>query len=239
MLKAGKLPLNEGITATVNCIRCTAKTNHLSCGKGDFLRTYLGGDNLILMIDNFDSFCYNIYQYLRELGEDVEVVRNDNITIKQILIKSPEILLISPGPCSPKEAGISLEAIDYFKDKLPILGVCLGHQAIGEAFGGDIVKAKRPIHGHVHPITHDEKGIFKNLPNPLNVTRYHSLVIREESMPEELTISAKAADGEIMGVRHKYFPIEGVQFHPEAILTQHGHDLFKNFILNARGVSHD
>ena len=239
MLKAGKSPLNEGITATVNCIRCTAKTKHLSCGEGVFLRTYLGGDNLILMIDNFDSFCYNIYQYLKELGEDVEVVRNNSITIKQILKKSPEILLISPGPCSPKEAGISLEAIDYFKDKLPILGVCLGHQAIGEAFGAEIVKADRPIHGHVHAITHDKKGMFKNLPNPLNVTRYHSLVISEDSMPDELIISAKTKDGEIMGVRHKHFPIEGVQFHPEAILTEHGHDLFKNFIHNARGVNND
>ncbi len=239
MLEAGKSPLNEGITATVNCIRCTAKTKHLSCGEGVFLRTYLGGDNLILMIDNFDSFCYNIYQYLKELGEDVEVVRNNSITIKQILKKSPEILLISPGPCSPKEAGISLEAIDYFKDKLPILGVCLGHQAIGEAFGAEIVKADRPIHGHVHAITHDKKGMFKNLPNPLNVTRYHSLVISEDSMPDELIISAKTKDGEIMGVRHKHFPIEGVQFHPEAILTEHGHDLFKNFIHNARGVNND
>ena len=194
---------------------------------------------MILMIDNFDSFCYNIYQYLKELGEDVEVVRNNSITIKQILKKSPEILLISPGPCSPKEAGISLEAIDYFKDKLPILGVCLGHQAIGEAFGAEIVKADRPIHGHVHAITHDKKGMFKNLPNPLNITRYHSLVISEDSMPDELIISAKTKDGEIMGVRHKHFPIEGVQFHPEAILTEHGHDLFKNFIHNARGVNND
>ena len=194
---------------------------------------------MILMIDNFDSFCYNIYQYWKELGEDVEVVRNNSITIKQILKKSPEILLISPGPCSPKEAGISLEAIDYFKDKLPILGVCLGHQAIGEAFGAEIVKADRPIHGHVHAITHDKKGMFKNLPNPLNVTRYHSLVISEDSMPDELIISAKTKDGEIMGVRHKHFPIEGVQFHPEAILTEHGHDLFKNFIHNARGVNND
>ena len=239
MLEAGKSPLNEGITATVNCIRCTAKTKHLSCGEGVFLRTYLGGDNLILMIDNFDSFCCNIYQYLKELGEDVEVVRNNSITIKQILKKSPEILLISPGPCSPKEAGISLEAIDYFKDKLPILGVCLGHQAIGEAFGAEIVKADRPIHGHVHAITHDKKGMFKNLPNPLNITRYHSLVISEDSMPDELIISSKTKDGEIMGVRHKHFPIEGVQFHPEAILTEHGHDLFKNFIHNARGVNND
>ena len=203
------------------------------------MRTYLGGDNLILMIDNFDSFCCNIYQYLKELGEDVEVVRNNSITIKQILKKSPEILLISPGPCSPKEAGISLEAIDYFKDKLPILGVCLGHQAIGEAFGAEIVKADRPIHGHVHAITHDKKGMFKNLPNPLNITRYHSLVISEDSMPDELIISSKTKDGEIMGVRHKHFPIEGVQFHPEAILTEHGHDLFKNFIHNARGVNND
>ena len=190
---------------------------------------------MILMIDNFDSFCYNIYQYLRELGEDVEVVRNDSISVKQILAKNPEILLISPGPCSPKEAGISLEAIDYFKDKLPILGVCLGHQAIGEAFKGEIIKAKRPIHGHVHRIKHDEKGMFKNLPNPLGVTRYHSLVINEQNFPSELEISAQTIDGEMMGVRHKRYPIEGVQFHPEAILTEHGHDLFRNFIENARG----
>ena len=187
------------------------------------------------MIDNFDSFCYNIYQYIRELGEDVEVVRNDSISVKQILAKNPEILLISPGPCSPKEAGISLEAIDYFKDKLPILGVCLGHQAIGEAFKGEIIKAKRPIHGHVHRIKHDEKGMFKHLPNPLGVTRYHSLVINEQNFPSELEISAQTIDGEIMGVRHKRYPIEGVQFHPEAILTEHGHDLFRNFIENARG----
>ncbi len=182
------------------------------------------------MIDNFDSFCYNIYQYFKELGEDVEVIRNDSITINGIKRKNPSHLIISPGPCTPAQAGISLEAIDYFKDKLPILGVCLGHQAIGEAFGGKIIKALRPVHGHVHQIEHDRKGVFKDIPSPFNVTRYHSLVVDKRDFPSCLEISSLAEDGQIMGLRHKNYLIEGVQFHPEAVLTDYGHKLFKNFI---------
>lgn len=186
------------------------------------------------MIDNFDSFCYNIYQYIKEIGEEIMVVRNDSITIHEIEKINPEILLISPGPCSPKEAGISMEAIEKFKGKIPILGVCLGHQAIGEVFGGNVIKAKRPIHGHVYPVNHDGKGVFSGLDSPLNVTRYHSLIIERKTLPDCLEITSETFDGEIMGVRHKKYLIEGVQFHPEAILTEKGHEIFRNFINMAR-----
>ena len=232
VLMAGKSPLNEGFAATVDCIRCTAKSKHLSCGKVFLylLIIELGGKILILMIDNFDSFCYNIYQYIKQLGEDIEVIRNDSINIQGIKSKNPSHIIISPGPCAPAQAGISLEAIDYFKDKLPVLGVCLGHQAIGEAFGGKVIKAIRPVHGHVQQIKHDEKGIFKDIPSPFNVTRYHSLVVEKTDLPSCLEVSAVSLDGQIMGLRHKEYQVEGVQFHPEAILTEHGHKIFRNFI---------
>jgi anthranilate synthase/aminodeoxychorismate synthase-like glutamine amidotransferase len=185
---------------------------------------------MILVIDNYDSFTYNLVQYLGELGAEIEVVRNDEITPEEILKKNPDQILISPGPCSPKEAGVSVEVIKQLAGKIPILGVCLGHQSIGYAFGGEIVRAKQLMHGKTSQITHDGKGVFKGLPNPFRATRYHSLVINKEKVPECLEVTATSEDGEIMGVRHKTLPIEGVQFHPESILTESGKELLKNFI---------
>ncbi|GHD59099.1 aminodeoxychorismate/anthranilate synthase component II [Jeongeupia chitinilytica] len=185
---------------------------------------------MLLMIDNFDSFTYNIVQYFGELGQDVRVYRNDEISIEQIEALKPKYLVVSPGPCSPKEAGISVEAIRHFAGKLPILGVCLGHQAIGEAFGGKIIHAKTLMHGKVSPIEHTGVGVFSKLPSPFTVTRYHSLAIERESLPDCLEVTAWTADGEIMGVRHKTLAIEGVQFHPESILTEHGHQMLDNFL---------
>lgn len=189
---------------------------------------------MILMIDNFDSFTYNLVQYLEMLNEKVIVKRNNEIKIEEIEKLNPEIIVISPGPGNPKEAGITLDVIKYFKGKIPILGICLGHQSIGEIFGGKIIKAKEPIHGKVYPITHNNKGVFKNLKNPLNVTRYHSLIIERESLPEELEITGKTESGEIMGIKHKEYLIEGVQFHPEAILTECGLEILNNFLEEAR-----
>ncbi|GAV22309.1 anthranilate synthase component II [Carboxydothermus pertinax] len=183
---------------------------------------------MLLLIDNYDSFTYNLVQYFQILGEQVTVYRNDKITIPEILELNPNYIVISPGPCTPKEAGISLEVIKslpYF----PILGVCLGHQAIGQVFGGRVVRAKRPMHGKISPVFHDGQRIFKGIPSPFLATRYHSLIV-ELPRGLELIISAKTAEGEIMGLRHKIFPIEGVQFHPEAILTEHGLTLLKNFL---------
>lgn len=185
---------------------------------------------MILVIDNYDSFTYNLVQYLGELGETVEIRRNDEITLAEIEILAPERIVISPGPGAPKEAGISIDLIRHFARKTPILGVCLGHQAIGEAFGGDVVRAARLMHGKTSPIFHDNKTIFKGLPNPFEATRYHSLIIKKETLPASLEISAYTAEDEIMGVRHKEFLVEGVQFHPESILTTHGKELLKNFI---------
>ncbi len=185
---------------------------------------------MILVIDNYDSFTYNIVQYLGELGADIEVVRNDEVTVADILKKKPDHILISPGPCSPKEAGISVKVIQELAGKIPILGVCLGHQSIGYAFGGEIVRAKNLMHGKTSQITHDGKGVFKGLPNPFKATRYHSLVIKKESLPQDLIVTAQSEDGEIMGVRHKTLPVEGVQFHPESILTESGKALLRNFI---------
>lgn len=185
---------------------------------------------MLLMIDNYDSFTYNLVQYFGELGANVQVYRNDAITVEQIELMQPERLVVSPGPCSPKEAGISVAAIQHFAGKLPILGVCLGHQSIGAAFGGKIVHAKRQMHGKISPIHHADVGVFKGLPNPFNATRYHSLAIERESLPECLEITAWTEDGEIMGVRHKSLQIEGVQFHPESIMTEAGHQLLKNFL---------
>ena len=185
---------------------------------------------MILVIDNYDSFTYNIVQYLGELGADIEVVRNDEVTIADILKKKPDHILISPGPCSPKEAGVSVKVIQELAGKIPILGVCLGHQSIGYAFGGEIIRAKNLMHGKTSQITHDGKGVFKGLPNPFKATRYHSLVINKEKLPKDLIVTAQSEDGEIMGVRHKTLPVEGVQFHPESILTESGKALLKNFI---------
>lgn len=192
---------------------------------------------MILMIDNFDSFTYNLVQYLEMLNEEVIVRRNNSITIEEIKRLRPEIIVISPGPGNPKDAGISMEIIEVFKGKIPILGICLGHQSIGEIFGGNIIKGLEPVHGKVYPIIHNRKGIFKELPSPLNVTRYHSLVIDKKTLPECLEITAETEDGQIMGVRHKKFLIEGVQFHPEAILTEYGLDMLKNFLMEAQNVN--
>ncbi|WP_088186278.1 aminodeoxychorismate synthase component I [Desulfosporosinus sp. FKA] len=188
---------------------------------------------MIFMLDNFDSFTYNLYQYFGELGEKIVVKRQDTCTLAEIEVLNPDLIVISPGPCTPSESPFSLTLIDYFKEKIPILGVCLGHQAIGQFFGGKVVRAKQPIHGKTDYIHHDGRGLFSGLPNPLEVTRYHSLIIERSSLPEELTISAETKDGEIMGLRHISFPIEGIQFHPEAILTQAGRQLLRNALENA------
>jgi anthranilate synthase component 2 len=185
---------------------------------------------MLLMIDNYDSFTYNIVQYFGELGEDVRTVRNDEITLQQIADMNPDRICISPGPKSPKDAGVSVEVLKQFKGKLPILGVCLGHQAIGEAFGGNIIRAKQVMHGKTSKIAHTGEGVFKGLPSPFTVIRYHSLAIERASLPSCLEVTAWTDDGEIMGVRHKEFDIEGVQFHPESILSEHGHAMLKNFL---------
>ena len=185
---------------------------------------------MLLMIDNYDSFTYNIVQYLGELGEDVHTVRNDQITLSEIEAMAPERICISPGPKAPKDAGISLDILREFKGKLPILGVCLGHQAIGEAFGGKVIRAKQVMHGKTSLIAHTGEGVFMGLPSPFTVIRYHSLAIERASLPDCLEVTAWTDDGEIMGVRHKEFDIEGVQFHPESILSEHGHALLKNFL---------
>ena len=182
------------------------------------------------MIDNYDSFTYNLVQYLGELGEDIRVFRNDKITIPDIEKLNPERIVISPGPCTPREAGISIDVIKRFAGKIPILGVCLGHQSIGAAYGGEIINAPRLMHGKTSMIYHDGKTIFKDLPNPFEATRYHSLIIRKETLPECLEITAWTDTDEIMGVRHKEYVVEGVQFHPESILTKVGKDLMRNFL---------
>jgi anthranilate synthase component II len=184
----------------------------------------------LLMVDNYDSFTYNIVQYFGELGAEVEVFRNDEITIDEIAARKPDRLVISPGPCSPAEAGISVEAIRHFAGKLPILGVCLGHQAIGAALGGKIIRAQQLMHGKTSEITTTREGVFAGLPERFTVNRYHSLAIERASCPSDLKVTAWTEDGEIMGVRHKTLPIEGVQFHPESILTEHGHAMLKNFL---------
>lgn len=185
---------------------------------------------MLIMIDNYDSFTYNLVQYLGELGEEVKTFRNDEITIAEIEALNPDRIMLSPGPCTPNEAGISLAVIEHFKGKLPLMGVCLGHQSIGQAFGGDVVHAKEIMHGKTSPIKHTNKGVFKEIENPLTVTRYHSLVVDRKTLPDCLEVTAWTDDEEIMGFRHKHYPIEGVQFHPESILTEHGHALLKNFL---------
>ncbi|MFN9031937.1 MAG: anthranilate synthase component II [Betaproteobacteria bacterium] len=185
---------------------------------------------MLLMIENYDSFTYNLVQYFGELGEDVRVARNDEITLEEIDALRPARICISPGPCSPTEAGISLPVIERFAGKVPILGVCLGHQAIGHAFGGKVVGARRLMHGKADAVTHEHEGVFAELPSPFVAARYHSLAVERESLPECLEITAWTSDGEIMGLRHKTLAVEGVQFHPESIATEHGHLMLKNFL---------
>ncbi len=185
---------------------------------------------MILLIDNYDSFTYNLYQYLSELGGDVQVVRNDKITVHQVRDMHPERIVISPGPCTPTEAGISVDLIQELAGQVPILGVCLGHQAIGAAFGANVVRAPMVMHGKTSNVTHDGRGIFSGLPSPFTATRYHSLIVEEESLPDCLEITARSEDGIIMGLRHRECDINGVQFHPESILTTGGHRLLANFI---------
>ena len=185
---------------------------------------------MLLLIDNYDSFTYTLAQYLGELGADVHVHRNDVLTLEQIAAWQPTAIVISPGPCTPSEAGISVPVIQRFAGKIPILGVCLGHQSIGQAFGGRIVRAREVMHGKLSAVSHDGRGVFAGIPSPFEVTRYHSLVIERASLPDCLDISATTPDGEIMGVRHRTMAVEGVQFHPEAILTEHGHALLENFL---------
>jgi anthranilate synthase/aminodeoxychorismate synthase-like glutamine amidotransferase len=185
---------------------------------------------MVLMLDNYDSFTWNLVQYLGELGAAVKVVRNDAMTVEEIESLHPRRIVVSPGPCTPNEAGISVPLIRHFAGKVPILGVCLGHQAIGQAFGGRVVRAERVMHGKLSSIVHDGRGVFVDVPSPFNATRYHSLAIERASLPPKLDVTATAEDGEIMGVRHRDWPIEGVQFHPEAILTEHGRTVLKNFL---------
>ncbi|PER30234.1 aminodeoxychorismate/anthranilate synthase component II [Bacillus cereus] len=185
---------------------------------------------MILMIDNYDSFTFNLVQFLGELGQELVVKRNDEVTISDIENMKPDFLMISPGPCSPNEAGISMEVIQYFAGKIPIFGVCLGHQSIAQVFGGEVVRAERLMHGKTSPMHHDGKTIFSDIPNPFTATRYHSLIVKKETLPECLEIASWTEEGEIMALRHKTLPIEGVQFHPESIMTSHGKELLHNFI---------
>ena len=185
---------------------------------------------MILMIDNYDSFTYNLVQYMGELGAEIRVERNDRISIPEIESMGPKKIVISPGPCTPAKAGISVEAVRHFAGKVPLLGVCLGHQSVGAAFGGEVIKAGQLMHGKTSEVRHDGKTLFKNLPNPITATRYHSLVLNRKTLPECFEITAESDDNEIMGIRHKQLPVEGIQFHPESILTPNGKDLLKNFI---------
>lgn len=185
---------------------------------------------MILVIDNYDSFTYNLVQYLGELGEEIVVRRNDEIDLEGIEQLSPDHILLSPGPCTPNEAGITLSIIDRFKGVIPIFGVCLGHQAIGQAFGGNVIRAERLMHGKTSPIYHQATSVFTGLPSPFTATRYHSLIVERHSLPDCLEITAETAEGEIMGLRHKQYKVEGVQFHPESIITDHGHQMLRNFL---------
>jgi anthranilate synthase component 2 len=189
---------------------------------------------MIAMIDNYDSFTYNLVQYLGELGAEVRVFRNDEVTVEQIEGLRPSLVVISPGPCTPNEAGVTLKLIEKVAGRIPLLGVCLGHQAIGQAFGGKVVRARQVMHGKVSRIRHDSKGVFSNLPAEFIATRYHSLVVERLSLPSCLAVTAESEDGEIMGLRHRKLPVEGVQFHPEALLTEHGHRMLQNFIEERR-----
>ncbi len=192
---------------------------------------------MILLIDNYDSFVYNLYQYVCGLGYEVKVLRNDKITVGEIAAMSPEAVILSPGPCTPDEAGVSVDVVRYLGERLPILGVCLGHQAIGQALGGKVVRATRPMHGKTSRVYHDGRGLYAGLPNPLVAARYHSLILEEQSLPGCLEVTARTGRGEIMGVRHRHWPVEGVQFHPESILTVHGKKLLANFLDYAKEVT--
>lgn len=185
---------------------------------------------MILVIDNYDSFTYNLVQYLGELGQEIVVKRNDEISLEQISELGPDHILLSPGPCTPNEAGITLDVIEHFKGKIPIFGVCLGHQAIGQAFGGNVIRAERLMHGKTSPIHHENQSVFEGLPVPFTATRYHSLLVERSSLPDCLEITAETAEGEIMGLRHKEYDVEGVQFHPESIITDYGHQILRNFL---------
>jgi len=185
---------------------------------------------MLILIDNYDSFTYNLYQYLSELGEEVEVIRNDKITVLEVEAKRPDRVVISPGPCTPDEAGISLALIAHMAGKVPVLGVCLGHQSLGQVFGGKVVRAGRLMHGKTSPIFHDGKGLFAGVPNPFEAVRYHSLLVEKESLPDCLEITAESDQGEIMGLRHREYVVEGIQFHPESIMTAVGKDLLRNFL---------
>jgi anthranilate synthase/aminodeoxychorismate synthase-like glutamine amidotransferase len=187
---------------------------------------------MLVMIDNYDSFTFNIVQYLSQMGEDVRVYRNDKITLHEIRKLRPEAIFLSPGPCSPREAGITVDVVREFHASVPLMGICLGHQAIGFAFGGEIVRAERIMHGKVSPVIHDGKTLFAGLPNPFTAGRYHSLLVRSESLPDCLEVSAQTAEGEIMGLRHKEYPVEGIQFHPESVLTPQGKRILRNFLKN-------
>ena len=191
---------------------------------------------MILLLDNYDSFTYNLAQYLGELGCEVEVHRNDKISVEEIARRKPERIVISPGPCTPLEAGISIELIQRLAGRFPILGVCLGHQALGAAFGGKVIRAPKLFHGKTSEIHHDNKGVFRKLPRPFTATRYHSLIVERESLPQSLEVTAETEDGIIMGLQHKTKPIHGVQFHPESIASEHGHTLLKNFLEQARAL---
>jgi para-aminobenzoate synthetase component 2 len=191
---------------------------------------------MILVIDNYDSFTYNLVQYLGELGEDIVVKRNDEIDLAGIEQLKPDHILISPGPCTPNEAGVSLALIEHFKGKIPIFGVCLGHQAIGQAFGGDVVRAENLMHGKTSEIRHTGKGVFAGLPSPFTATRYHSLIVKRETLPDCLEITAETEAGEIMGLKHRAYPVEGVQFHPESIMTEHGRTMLRNFLAYKAGA---
>jgi anthranilate synthase component 2 len=200
-------------------------------GRGSRIgRASFAGCRVIVMIDNYDSFTYNLVQYFGELGADVRVFRNDEIRVEDVETLAPTHVVVSPGPCTPNEAGISLALIETLAGKVPILGVCLGHQAIGHAFGGRVVRAKQVMHGKTSRIRHDAKGVFEDIRNDFVATRYHSLVVERASLPSCLEVTAEAEDGEIMGLRHRSLPVEGVQFHPEALLTEHGHEILQNFI---------
>ncbi|CAM4487029.1 aminodeoxychorismate/anthranilate synthase component II [Paenibacillus tarimensis] len=192
---------------------------------------------MILVIDNYDSFTYNLVQYLGELGEEIVVKRNDEIDLDGVAELMPDHLLISPGPCTPNEAGISLALIERFKGQIPIMGVCLGHQSIGQAFGGEVIRADNLMHGKTSEIHHDGKGVFAGVPSPFTATRYHSLIVKKETLPDCLEITAETAEGEIMGLRHKDYPVEGVQFHPESIITDHGMLLLRNFLQTKAGAA--
>ena len=189
---------------------------------------------MLLMIDNYDSFTFNLVQYFGELGAEVKVVRNDELDVAEVEALAPSHVVLSPGPCTPNEAGITLQTIERLAGRVPILGVCLGHQAIGQAFGGKVVRAKQVMHGKVSRIAHDGRGVFSQIQNHFTATRYHSLVVEQASLPDCLEVSARSEDGEIMGLRHRKLPVEGVQFHPEALLTEHGHKMLENFIRGTR-----